>query len=124
MIGRRTWWAEYAWLGGDRATAGVLLTADGDRLTAVIAGVEHPPPGADALTGLVLPGLVNGHSHALHTAGYATASILETAVFAASASDITDVVVGGRTVVTAGRHHRVPDVPTALRRAVAAVTRG
>ena len=59
----------------------------------------------------------------VRTAGYATESILETAVFAASASDITDVVVGGRTVVTAGRHHRVPDVPTALRRAVAAVTR-
>ena len=42
-------------------------------------------------------------------------------VFAASASDVTDVVVGGRPVVSGGRHRLVGDVATALRRSVATV---
>ena len=61
------WWAELAWLGGDDVAEGVLLTVDGDRLAAVEPG-RAAPPGAHRLAGLVLPGLVNAHSHAFHRA--------------------------------------------------------
>jgi formiminoglutamate deiminase len=60
-----TWHAELAWLGEVRE--GVLLEADGDRFTRVAAGVEAPP-GARRLSGLVLPGLANVHSHAFQRA--------------------------------------------------------
>jgi formiminoglutamate deiminase len=46
----------------------------------------------------------------------------ETAVFAAAAADVRDVVVGGRTVVRDGVHTTVPSVGPALARAIAAVT--
>jgi len=54
------------------------------------------------------------------TAG--TGGAAETAVFAAAAADVTDVVVGGRPVVTDGRHVRV-DAGGELAAAVAAVLR-
>jgi cytosine/adenosine deaminase-related metal-dependent hydrolase len=41
-------------------------------------------------------------------------------IFAATAADVTDVIVDGRPVVTAGRHRTI-DVPAALRDAIAAV---
>jgi len=62
------YWAEYAWLGGDRAEEGVLIEVEGER----IAAVEQAPPsrrdGASILRGLTLPGLANAHSHAFHRA--------------------------------------------------------
>jgi formiminoglutamate deiminase len=58
---------ELAWLGGDTATANVLVRTRGDRITAVTAGVDAPP-GARRLRGLTLPGLVNTHSHVFHRA--------------------------------------------------------
>jgi formiminoglutamate deiminase len=63
------WWAELAWLGGDRdgVDERVLISADGDRLVAVEPGSECPPD-AVRLGGLVLPGLANAHSHAFHRA--------------------------------------------------------
>ncbi|MFE7839244.1 formimidoylglutamate deiminase [Streptomyces sp. NPDC057474] len=45
----------------------------------------------------------------------------ETAVFAASATDVSHTVVGGRHVVRDGAHALVPDVPRALADAVAAL---
>jgi formiminoglutamate deiminase len=60
------WHAEWAWLGGPSAVASVVLEArDG-----VLARVEPGGPVSDAipLRGLVMPGLVNGHSHAFHRA--------------------------------------------------------
>jgi cytosine/adenosine deaminase-related metal-dependent hydrolase len=45
----------------------------------------------------------------------------ETAVFAASAADVSHTVVGGRHVVRDGAHALVPDVPKALAEAVAAL---
>jgi len=42
-------------------------------------------------------------------------------VFAATAADVTSVVVGGRQVVQDGRHLLVGDVGTALARAIVAV---
>jgi formiminoglutamate deiminase len=48
--------------------------------------------------------------------------LLEAVAYGATASEVRDVVVGGRLVVS-NRHHRtVEDVPDALRRAIAAVT--
>ena len=59
--------ADHAWLGGDRADADVLIGVDGERIAALRPGAERPP-GAVHLRGLTLPGLVNGHSHAFHRA--------------------------------------------------------
>ncbi|SDY76776.1 formiminoglutamate deiminase [Geodermatophilus africanus] len=59
--------ADHAWLGGDRADADVLIEVDGERIAALRPGAERPP-GAVHLRGLTLPGLANGHSHAFHRA--------------------------------------------------------
>ncbi|WP_138759174.1 formimidoylglutamate deiminase [Modestobacter altitudinis] len=59
-----TWWCESAWL--DSPTDGVRVTEDGGRITAVEVG--DPRPGDRRLTGLVLPGLADAHSHAFHRA--------------------------------------------------------
>ena len=64
-----TWWCERAWLGhsGGATEAGVLITADGDRITAVEVGVAAPS-GSERLAGLTIPGAANAHSHAFHRA--------------------------------------------------------
>jgi formiminoglutamate deiminase len=63
------WLAERAWLGTtDEVETGVLIAVEGDRITSVTTGVEHPPPTAHRLTGLVIPGLANAHSHCFHRA--------------------------------------------------------
>jgi formiminoglutamate deiminase len=59
-------WCELAWLGGERAEAGVLLDIDGDRIVAVTTG--PPPDDAERQAGLTLPGLANAHSHAFQRA--------------------------------------------------------
>ncbi|HYZ99512.1 MAG TPA: formimidoylglutamate deiminase [Acidimicrobiales bacterium] len=66
-----TWFAEWAWLGGEGLAAQVVLEDDGaGRLTRVaqVAPGEAPPVGVVRLPGIVLPGLANGHSHAFHRA--------------------------------------------------------
>lgn len=68
MAGSGAWWAEYAWLGGDRNAEGVLLGVKDGIFTSVTPGVTVAPPGATALPGITLPGLVNAHSHAFHRA--------------------------------------------------------
>ena len=60
-------WCELAWLGGERADAGVLLEVEGERLVAVRAGVAAPAD-AERLAGLTVPGLANAHSHAFQRA--------------------------------------------------------
>jgi formiminoglutamate deiminase len=65
-------WCEWAWLGGDTATAAVLIEIDGaagrtGRIAAVRAGAE-PPGNAERLRGLTIPGLANAHSHAFQRA--------------------------------------------------------
>jgi formiminoglutamate deiminase len=52
-------------------------------------------------------------------AGAAREDLLAAAVFAATAADVTDLVVGGRDVVAGGRHLLVEDVPRALWTAIA-----
>lgn len=52
------------------------------------------------------------------TAGTAPEDAVAAAVFAATAADVTHVMVGGRLVVEDGRHRLVDDVPGALRSAI------
>ncbi|MGW4286300.1 formimidoylglutamate deiminase [Streptomyces sp. NPDC004673] len=62
-----TYWLEHAWL-GTNAEPGVLVEVAAGRITAVRTGTPTPPPGAEILRGLTLPGLANAHSHAFHRA--------------------------------------------------------
>jgi formiminoglutamate deiminase len=62
-------WCELAWLGGERAEAGVLIEIEDDRFATVTAGVPTPSPtDAERLDGLVLPGFTDAHSHTFHRA--------------------------------------------------------
>ncbi|MFG3265916.1 MULTISPECIES: formimidoylglutamate deiminase [Streptomyces] len=63
----RTYWLEHAWL-GTHVEPGVAVEVTDGRITAVRTGVDAPPPGAEILRGLTLPGLANAHSHAFHRA--------------------------------------------------------
>lgn len=47
---------------------GVVLTIDGERITAVETGVPAAPDSAEVLPGVTIPGLANTHSHAFHRA--------------------------------------------------------
>ncbi|MEV5437950.1 formimidoylglutamate deiminase [Streptomyces sp. NPDC052682] len=62
-----TLWLEHAWL-GTHVEPGVTLDLRNGRIAAVHTGVPTPPPGAEILRGLTLPGLANAHSHAFHRA--------------------------------------------------------
>ncbi|MBJ6638982.1 formimidoylglutamate deiminase [Streptomyces sp. DHE7-1] len=62
-----TYWLEHAWL-GTHVEPGVAVSAADGRITTVRTGVPTPPPGAEVLRGLTLPGLANAHSHAFHRA--------------------------------------------------------
>jgi formiminoglutamate deiminase len=61
------YFTDYAWLGGDRVADRVLLEVSGDRISAVLPGVDRP---ADAvhLAGVTMPGMANAHCHAFHRA--------------------------------------------------------
>ncbi len=59
--------ADFAWLGGERVDADVLIEVEGARIASVQAGVARPE-GAERLRGVTLPGLANAHSHAFHRA--------------------------------------------------------
>ncbi|WP_328876560.1 formimidoylglutamate deiminase [Streptomyces sp. NBC_00287] len=63
----RTYWLEHAWL-GTHVEPGVAIDISDGRITAVRQGIDTPPPGAEILRGLTLPGLANAHSHAFHRA--------------------------------------------------------
>jgi formiminoglutamate deiminase len=75
--------------------------------------------------GEIAPGawadLVTVSLDSVRTAGTADEHALEAAVFAATAADIRDVVIGGRDVVRGGVHLLVPDVPGELSRTIGAV---
>jgi len=55
-------------------------------------------------------------------AGAPPEDLLAAAVFAATAADVADLVVGGREVVAGGRHLLVEDVPGALWKSIAALS--
>jgi formiminoglutamate deiminase len=75
--------------------------------------------------GEIVPGawadLVTVSLDSIRTAGAPGDLALETAVFAASAADVRDVVISGRDVVRDGVHLLVPDVPGELSRSIRAV---
>ncbi|TKV60304.1 formimidoylglutamate deiminase [Nakamurella flava] len=58
-------WCEHAWLGGVDVQADVVVTTVDGMITAVESGTPRPA-GSTALTGLVIPGMANAHSHAFH----------------------------------------------------------
>ena len=60
-------WCELAWLGGERAEAGVVIELDGERIAAVGRSAQ-PPDGSERLQGVTIPGLANAHSHAFQRA--------------------------------------------------------
>jgi formiminoglutamate deiminase len=61
------WWCENAWLPPGRVASRVLITVTDGRITGVEADVD-PPPTAQRLSGMIIPGLANTHSHAFHRA--------------------------------------------------------
>ncbi|CAM5568195.1 formimidoylglutamate deiminase [Streptomyces canus] len=63
----KTYWLEHAWL-DTHVEPGVAVAVDGGRVAAVRTDTDTPPPGAEILRGLTLPGLANTHSHAFHRA--------------------------------------------------------
>ncbi|MFD8985482.1 formimidoylglutamate deiminase [Streptomyces sp. NPDC059564] len=68
LTAHKTYWLEHAWL-GTHVEPGVALEVSTDgRIAALRTGVDAPPPGAEVLRGLTLPGLANAHSHAFHRA--------------------------------------------------------
>ncbi|MFD5595709.1 formimidoylglutamate deiminase [Streptomyces griseorubiginosus] len=67
MTTPKTYWLEHAWL-DTHVEPGVALDVRDGRITAVRTNTATPPPGAEILRGLTLPGLANAHSHAFHRA--------------------------------------------------------
>ncbi|MEX5719560.1 formimidoylglutamate deiminase [Geodermatophilus maliterrae] len=78
-------------------------------------------PDAGTLAVGALADFVTVGLHSVRLAGAQPATLLESLVFAATATDVQEVVVGGRRIVADGRHTRVDDVPEALGSAVSAV---
>ncbi len=60
-------WAPRAWIGDSWATA-VTLQADAEGRWADVSTDTICPPGAEVLTGAVMPAMVNAHSHAFQRA--------------------------------------------------------
>ena len=61
---KKRWLADLAWLGGEDLAQNVLIEASAGRLNRV--DPDQVDAGAERLRGVVLPGLVNTHSHAFH----------------------------------------------------------
>jgi formiminoglutamate deiminase len=61
------YWCELAWL-GDGPVAGVRILVGDDRRIAAVEVGQTPHEHDHRLSGLVLPGLANAHSHAFHRA--------------------------------------------------------
>ncbi|MFJ5265883.1 formimidoylglutamate deiminase [Streptomyces sp. NPDC088387] len=70
----RTYWLEHAWL-GTHVEPGVAVTVEDGRIRDVATDTDAPPPGAEILRGLTLPGLANAHSHAFHRALRSTVQV-------------------------------------------------
>jgi len=62
------YWCELALVGRGEVEAGVLVETDGGRIAAVTTGVGKAPQEATRLSGIVMPGLANAHSHAFQRA--------------------------------------------------------
>ncbi|MEY2939748.1 MAG: hypothetical protein RIS58_735 [Actinomycetota bacterium] len=62
-----TYHAQWAWRGGESADENVRIAVEGSMITAVEVG-RAPERGDVTIRGVVMPGLVNAHSHAFHRA--------------------------------------------------------
>lgn len=71
----KTYWLEHAWLGTHVEPGVALDVSDDGRISALRTGAETPPPGAEVLRGLTVPGLANAHSHAFHRALRSTVQV-------------------------------------------------
>ncbi len=93
-------------------------------LATVATAAGHASLGWPDAGELVAGGLADLVTVALdspRTAGATGTTVLESVIFGATAADVRHVVVGGRDVVSEGRHLLVPDVPAALAGAIKAV---
>lgn len=62
-----TFHADFAWRGGETAVSNVRIEVANGIITAVAEDAK-PLPGDEHIAGVVMPGLVNAHSHAFHRA--------------------------------------------------------
>jgi len=62
-----TWWCEHAWLGGSTVAQNVLISVADGRIASIVADTPALPS-SHRLSGLVVPGMANAHSHAFHRA--------------------------------------------------------
>jgi formiminoglutamate deiminase len=99
---------------GHHRPADLLAAATGAGMDALGWDAGRLAPGR--LADLVTVGLGS-----VRMAGTRPADAVDQLVFAATAADVTSVVVSGRQVVENGRHLLVADVPAALDRAIAAL---
>ncbi|MDA3016868.1 MAG: formimidoylglutamate deiminase [Actinomycetota bacterium] len=63
----KTFFAEHAWLGGESCASNVRITVDNSFFVSIDAN-STPKPKDLRITGVVMPGFVNAHSHAFHRA--------------------------------------------------------
>ncbi|MFD3539957.1 formimidoylglutamate deiminase [Streptomyces sp. NPDC058662] len=75
VAARKTYWLEHAWLGTHVEPGVALAVAADGRIAALTTGAPTPPPGAEPLRGLTVPGLANAHSHAFHRALRSTVQV-------------------------------------------------
>jgi len=101
---------------GQHRAADLLAAATGHGMRAI--GWEE----AGAIEPGRLADLVAVRLDTPRMAGAPDDDLLAAVVFAATAADVSHVVVAGQLVVADGRHTRVDDVPAALTRSIAAVT--
>jgi formiminoglutamate deiminase len=109
----------------ERLASGRRGTHRPDDLLAAATGAGMAALGWDA--GRLAPGrladLVTVGLDSVRLAGTRPAEAVDQLVFAATAADVTSVVVGGRQIVRDGHHLLVGAVPAALARALAALDR-
>jgi cytosine/adenosine deaminase-related metal-dependent hydrolase len=105
----------------DRRARGHFTAEDLLRAATVAGHTSLGWPDAGEIAAGARADLVTVSLDSVRTTGAADALALEAAVFAASAADVRDVVIGGRDVVRDGTHLLVPDVPAELSRAIRAL---
>jgi formiminoglutamate deiminase len=109
---------------GERLTSGQRGSFRAEELAAAATVAGHAClgwPEAGEISPGALADLVTVALDTPRLAGTAAATALESVIFAATAADVRNVVIGGEDVVTGGHHVRVTDVPTALATAISAV---
>jgi formiminoglutamate deiminase len=100
------------------------LSADGLLAAATESGATRLGwPDAGRLAVGQRADLVTVGLDSVRLAGTRPGDLADALVFAATAADVTDVVVAGRPIVSGGRHLLVDDVPHALAAALAALDR-